>query len=108
MITWKILNNRLVETSYELEAIERSISNALTTATGKYDIFSMNYGNQLLNILGSSSIETKIEEYISECVLFDDRISEIKNLSFERNGDEINVSFEVVTNYGIITSEVVF
>ncbi|MFI3114537.1 MAG: DUF2634 domain-containing protein [Clostridia bacterium] len=108
MITWKILNDRLVETSNELEAIESSIYNALTIACGKYDIYSLNYGNQLINILGNASVESKIEQYIKECLLFDDRISEVNDLVYEKNGDEITINFEIVTDFGILTSEVSF
>lgn len=108
MTTWKLSNGRLLETSDELDAVQSSIYNILTTSCGEFDIFSWNYGNQLLNILGSSEIESKIEEYLTSCLLQDDRIESVENIEFSKDGDQLTINFDVSTIYGTITNEVTF
>ncbi|MFI3227912.1 MAG: DUF2634 domain-containing protein [Clostridia bacterium] len=108
MITWKLVNGRLLETSNELDAVSSSIYNILTTCCGEFDIFSWNYGNQLLNLLGTNEIYEKIETYIESCLLTDDRITSVENILFSKVSDEINISFEVNTIFGTISNEVTF
>lgn len=108
MTTWKLSNGRLLETSDELEALQTSINNILSTACGDYEIFSWNYGNQLLNILAEDNIEEKIEDYICSCLLYDDRILTVEDLTFTKDFDQLNISFTVVTDFGTLVNEVIF
>lgn len=108
MITWKHSNGRLLETSNEIEALQSTIHNILTIACGEFDIFSWSYGNQLLNIIGSDELESKIGSYITDCLLYDDRVKSVENIIFKKDENEIKVNFEVVTGFGNFKSEVIF
>lgn len=108
MITWKLSNGRLIPTSNDYEALQSTIHNLLTIPSGEFDIFSWNYGNQLLNILANSEICEKIEEYITQCVTFDDRIESVKNIDYEKVLDSLYITFEADTPFGIIKNEVIF
>lgn len=107
MITWNYTNGKLIETSDSLTAIKTTISNILTIPCTKYDIFSWKYGNQLLNILGNTDIESKINKYIESALLNDDRILSVYDIIYTKENDKLYINFKVETDFGVIGNEVI-
>lgn len=107
--TWDITENRLTDKVSGVRALQSSIDTMMTTALAGFDIYSWEFGSELLNILNEDSdyIEAKACDYISACLENDDRIDYIKDFFIDRNGDSMTISFVVVTCYGELESEVV-
>jgi hypothetical protein len=78
----------------------------LSTERYEYPIYSFNYGIELENLLGKDPVYVQIElkRRIRECLLRDDRITEVDNFKFEVNGDEIKCTFDVHSIYGDLTA----
>lgn len=107
-MTFSTKNNKISGYSYDLDALKQSISDILETAVGEYEIFSWNYGNQILNMVGDSdeNIQNKASVYIEEALLGDDRINDVYDFTFLKEGDEMMISFYIDTIYGVVESEV--
>lgn len=108
-ITWSVVDDKLSEKVSGISALQSSIDTMITTALAGFDIYSWEFGSQLLNILNEDSdyIEAKACDYISSCLEFDDRIDYIKDFYIDRSGDSMTISFVVVSCYGELESEVV-
>lgn len=102
MISWIFENNKLTKSSNEDDLLKQSIYNMLTITVGDFEIYSYNYGNQALNFLTSEPdiLIAKMEEFINNALLIDDRISKITNLSCSKNADSFLVVFDVIKNDG--------
>jgi len=104
--TYKITGNRIQGYTDGLEALKQAIYKMLNTERYEYPIYSFNYGIELENMIGKDPIYVQIElkRRIRECLLKDDRITEVNNFQFEVNGDEIKCTFDVHSIYGDITA----
>lgn len=107
--TWAVVDDRLSSKITGTDALQSSIETMITTALAGFDIYSWDFGSQLLNILdeGSDYIEAKACDFITSCLVFDDRIDSVKDFYIEKTSDSMTISFVVVTCYGEIESEVV-
>lgn len=104
--TYKITGNRIQGYTDGLEALKQAIYKVLNTERYEYPIYSFNYGIELENLIGKDPIYVQIElkRRIRECLLKDDRITEVDNFQFEVNGDEIKCTFDVHSIYGDLTA----
>lgn len=99
--------NRIVGKCDGLEALKMTIYCTLGIAKDKYPIYSFEYGSQLGELIGEpvQFALAKIETYVKEALLQDDRISEVTDFDFEVKGHNVSVSFTVVSKYGDIITE---
>jgi len=104
--TYKITGNRIQGYTDGLEALKQAIYKVLNTERYEYPIYSFNYGIELENLIGKDPIYVQIElkRRIRECLLRDDRITEVDNFKFEVNGDEIKCTFDVHSIFGNFTA----
>lgn len=104
--TYKITGNRIQGYTDGLEALKQAIYKVLNTERYEYPIYSFNYGIELENLIGKDPIYVQIElkRRIRECLLRDDRITEVGNFKFEISGDEIKCTFDVHSIFGNFTA----
>lgn len=104
--TYKITGNRIQGYTDGLEALKQAIYKMLNTERYEYPIYSFSYGIEFESLLGKEPVYVQIElkRRIRECLLRDDRITEVDNFRFEVNGDEIKCTFDVHSIYGDITA----
>lgn len=103
--TYKLSSDKVQGYTDGLEALKQAIYKVLNTERYEYPIYSFNYGIELENLLGKDPVYVQIElkRRIRECLLRDDRITEVDNFKFEVNGDEIKCTFDVHSIYGDLT-----
>ena len=103
--TYKIIGNKIQGFTDELEALKQAIYKVLNTERYEYPIYSFNYGIELESLIGKDKIYVQIElkRRIRECLLRDDRITEVDNFKFEFNGDQLKCTFDVHSIFGNIT-----
>ena len=103
--TWKVdfEKNRITEKIDSIESLKQAIYFILNTVRYENIIYSHNYGNEVLNVVGAdfSLAKAEIERYVTEAILADDRFIEIQNYETTKlNSDNMLISFDVITNYG--------
>jgi len=103
--TYKITGNRIQGYIDGLDALKQAIYKVLNTERYEYPIYSFNYGIELENLLGKDPVYVQIElkRRIRECLLRDDRVTEVDNFRFEVAGDTIQCTFDVHSIYGNLT-----
>ena len=93
-----------------IESLKQFIYKILSTEKYDYPIYSFNYGIELENLLGKDYdyIQIELKRRIEECLLEDERINSVSNFQFNKEGDSLNVEFDVNSIYGefIINKEV--
>ncbi|MGD9678438.1 MAG: DUF2634 domain-containing protein [Vulcanibacillus sp.] len=107
--TWLVKNNRLLGFTNGQEAIKQSIQAMLSTSRFEHLIYSWNYGQELSKLIGKEKSFIKVEapRIIKECLIQDDRISDVVNFVFSDTEDGLLIEFEVIASEGVIESEVV-
>ena len=100
--TYKIAGDRIQGYTDNLQALKQAIYKVLNTERYEYPIYSFNYGIELESLLGKDPIYVQIElkRRIRECLLQDDRITEVDNFRFEMAGDTIKCTFDVHSIFG--------
>jgi hypothetical protein len=104
--TYKLFSDKIQGYVDGLGALKQAIYKVLNTERYEYPIYSFNYGIELENLIGKDSVYVQIElkRRIRECLLRDDRITEVDNFKFEVNGDEIKCTFDVHSIFGNLTA----
>ena len=104
--TYKMTGNRIQGYTDGLEALKQAVYKVLNTERYEYPIYSFSYGIELESLLGKDPVYVQIElkRRIRECLLRDDRITEVDNFKFEVNGDEIKCTFDVHSIFGNLTA----
>lgn len=96
----------------DADAVRQAVYKMLNTEKYEYPIYSFDYGIALEDLIGKDPdyVVIEIERRISECLLSDDRISDVTDFEFEENGDELHISFLVKSIYGDldVTKEVTY
>lgn len=90
-----------------IEAMKQAVYCILNTERFDHLIYSWNYGIELKNLIGESItyVIPELERVITEALLQDSRIVEVKDFEFETNQNEILVKFTVITTVGDIQME---
>ncbi|SHO48148.1 DUF2634 domain-containing protein [Anaerocolumna xylanovorans] len=96
----------------DADAVWQAVYKMLNTEKYEYPIYSFDYGIALEDLIGKDPdyVVIEIERRISECLLSDERISDVTDFEFEENGDELHISFLVKSIYGDlnVTKEVTY
>ena len=111
MKSWIFENGKITICADEEKLLKQSIYNMLTIPVGDYMIYSLNFGNQMLNNLnrGYDILSVKASEYLENALLIDNRIKGVSNIEtkiiqdkmevkfnvFQQNGQKINIESEV-------------
>ncbi len=91
----------------ELQAIEQVIYKILNTERYKYNIYSWNYGIELLDLLGKdiNYVCIELEKRVKEALVVDNRILDVINFTFDLSKKRVVVAkFDVITIFGKISS----
>lgn len=103
-----IESNRVLGTCDGKEAMKQVIYKILMTERYRYVIYSWNYGIELEDLFGMpvSFVCPELERRITEALMQDDRITEVKDFSFDTSRKGIvSTTFTAVTDVGEITAE---
>ena len=103
-----LVNNRIIGTIDNKEAVIQFIRKVLNTDKYAFEIYDWYYGNELLKLVGHSYdyVITRIPNIFKEALMVDDRIVNVRDFTFNKSGiDALTVSCVVDTVYGAITYE---
>lgn len=95
----------------EEPAIRQFVRKALMTSRFRYIIYSDDYGNELIDLIGEDVsrgyIETEAPRMIEEALIYDDRVEEVTDFQLEFEGDKLYIDFKVVfvDGYSLIMQE---
>lgn len=91
----------------DLEAIQQAIYLILNTERYAFPIYSWDYGVELVDLVGKPMpyVMSELPRRIKEALTQDDRITDVKDFTFEKHKSKLHTTFVVVTNRGDITSE---
>jgi phage baseplate assembly protein W len=85
-------------------ALKQFVIKAIMTSRSRYAIYSDDYGCELEDLIGEDVtldlINSEIPRMIREALVYDDRISDVTDITVEKDGDKVYVSFTVVTTDG--------
>jgi hypothetical protein len=108
-MTYKIVidKNKINGYTDEIDSLIQSIYLILNTERYEHIIYSWDYGIELLDLYGKpmSYVISELERRITEALMQDNRISEVKNFKFEISRKVIHITFDVVSDLGTIQAE---
>jgi phage baseplate assembly protein W len=90
-----------------LDAIKQAIYKMLNTERFDYEIYSWNYGIELIDLIGEPKeyVYAELKRRISEALTQDERIEGVDAFSFASKRNEVVVTFTVHTTLGDIQAE---
>ena len=106
--TFRIHGGRIEGIIDGLDAVRQSAELILTTERYAWEIFSTDYGVELEELIGErrpAYIEADIERRITEALMEDDRITEVKDFSLEFDRESAHIKLMIVTDFGEIPLE---
>ena len=91
----------------DLESVKQAIYLILGTERYKFNIYSWDYGVELVDLFGKPMpyVISELPRRIKEALIQDDRITDVLDFEFEINGKKLHTTFTVVTNFGNINTE---
>lgn len=91
-----------------LEAMRQAVEIILTTKRYNYQIYSENFGIDLDDLVGEDPdyIRTVFPERVRDAFSVDDRILAAQNFQFSFTGDKALITFDVITVFGTVNTEV--
>lgn len=91
----------------DLESVKQAIYLILGTERYKFNIYSWDYGVELVDLFGKPMpyVMSELPRRIKEALIQDNRIKDVINFEFEMNGKKLHTTFEVVTDFGNIDTE---
>lgn len=101
-------NNVIRGYTDNIEAMKQAIFKILSTERYQYEMYSWNYGIELLDLYGEpvSYVCPELERRITEALMWDDRIKSVDNFEFNISKmGVIQVNFTVHTIFGDVQSE---
>ena len=89
-----------------LDAVAQCVRLILSTERYRHIIYSWDYGMELVDLIGKpvTYVMSELPRRITEALTQDDRIDDVVDFEFERNGKKLHVKFTVVTNLGNIST----
>ncbi|CAL7892054.1 DUF2634 domain-containing protein [Fusobacterium necrophorum] len=92
------------------EALKVWIFRALKTERNRYAIHSEYYGSDLREHIGTiyneSIKQVLMQEQIKDCLLVNPYLANVYNFSFEKQENDVKITFSVDTVYGTLEQEV--
>ena len=94
--------NRINGLLDDLDAVEQAVYLILGTERYKFPIYSWDYGVELADLFRKPMqlIIDELPERIKEALTVDERISNVTDFEFTKNGKKLEVYFTVVTDAG--------
>lgn len=91
----------------DLDAVKQAIYLILNTERYAYNIYSWNYGVELVDLIGQPLpyVTVILPRRIEEALTQDDRIKDVRDFKFKHNKNKLHVTFTVITTVGDIPSE---
>jgi phage baseplate assembly protein W len=104
--TYKVIfdKNRISGYTDSLDSIAQSVDLILSTERYKHIIYSWDYGVELYDLIGKPVpyVMSELPRRITEALTQDNRIDDVVDFEFEKNGKKLNVKFTVITSLGNI------
>lgn len=103
-----LVNKRIIGLVDGSDAVMQFIRKVLNTDKYAFEIYDWYYGNELLKLVGHSYdyVVTRIPNIFKEALLVDDRITDVRDFTFNKTQiDAVVVSCYVDTVYGAIKYE---
>ena len=95
------LTGKIVE---GIEAVKVWAWIALQVPRYRYYVYSWNYGQEYDELVGkgysAEYMKTELKRMTEECLLQNDYITGIENFEYEKKGDEVSLSFKILTTLG--------
>ena len=90
----------------DLEAVIQAVYLILSTERYKFNIYSWDYGVELVDLIGKPMpyVMAELPRRIKEALVMDDRIDDVVDFTFERQGKRLNTTFTIVSNIGNIST----
>ena len=101
----EILKNRITGFTNGIEAMKQAVYKILMTERFKHIIYSFNYGTELDKVMDSLYIYALVEQYITQALMQDERITAVYGFKFKRNKNSLSVNFTVDTDEGSFNAE---
>lgn len=103
--TYKMSTDKIQGFAEEIIALKQAIYKVLNTEKYEYPIYGFSYGIELESLIGKdvSYVKIELKRRIRECLLEDNRITNVDNFEFSVSGDELTCNFYVYSIYGEIT-----
>ena len=103
----EMYKNRIDGFVDELPAIEQAVYMILGTERYMFPIYSWDYGIELVDLYGKPMpyVIAELPRRIKEALMTDNRISDVVDFEFERNGNKLHTTFTVITNIGNFNTE---
>jgi hypothetical protein len=103
--TYKMATDKIQGSLDGTEAVRQAVYKVLNTEKSEYPIYSLNYGLELEDLIGQdpSYVQTELQRRVKECLLVDNRITEVNNFTFTTLADKLNCTFDVISIFGSIT-----
>ena len=93
-----------------LPALREWAANALLTPRGRYEIFSDDFGSELETLIGNvyspAYIEAESRRMVEECLTVHPNITGIDDFKAGLDGDRLDLTFTLITEYGDTELEV--
>jgi phage baseplate assembly protein W len=90
-------------------AIEQFIRKAIATPRFHYPIYSDDYGCEIESLIGQDIsqelLEQEVERFITEALIYDERIAAVSGFEITRDSEKLYVSFLVTTIDGLIVKQ---
>lgn len=106
--TYKVIidSNRISGNTDDLEAIAQTVYFILSTERYKHIIYSWDYGVELVDLIGKpmSYVIAELPRRIKDALITDDRINDVIDFEFNKQGKQLHTTFTVVTNAGNIST----
>lgn len=105
-----LYENEDIVTLFGNEALKVWIFRALKTERNRYAIHSEYYGSDLREHIGTiyneSIKQVLMQEQIKDCLLVNPYLANVYNFSFEKQENDVKITFSVDTVYGTLEQEV--
>lgn len=90
-----------------LASVVQAVYLILNTERYMFNIYSWDYGVELFDLIGKPIpyVIADLPRRIKEALIMDDRIDDVVDFEFERNGSKLHATFTVVSNIGNISTE---
>ena len=91
----------------DMDAVIQAIYLILSTERYQYVIYSWDYGVELVDLFGKPMpyVIAELPRRITDALTQDNRIDDVVDFEFEKNGNKLHTTFTVVTNIGNVSSE---
>lgn len=111
-LTWRINyeTGRIEGMIDEVDAIKQFAQKALSTARSRFLIYSDDYGSELAALIGADVtrgfLDAELPRIVSEALIYDDRVTDVTDITWRMEGDALFISLTLVTVFGDVETEV--